>query len=178
MLDIVVPLILRSTTDEKEEIDLPVLRLTPEPVMPDATLAVTHESSSAGLPAPGATAAHLPSKDAASKDKVASQHQQPSSPNAIGQSLSQVSGVRPTLTHTNSMSKLPTYGVDVERENELNDVAKGIDLWGMDMFLVRELSNGHPLLTIFYTILKVSSCRVREIMTRISMNRRERENCQ
>lgn len=73
----------------------------------------------------------------------------------IGQSVSQVIGVKPTLTHTNSLAKLPTYGVDMEKEEELSEVAKGVDLWGMDMFLVRELSNGHPLLTIFYTILRV-----------------------
>lgn len=64
-------------------------------------------------------------------------------------------GVRPNLTHTNSLAKLPTYGLEVQKEKELDEVAKGVDWWGMDMFLVRELSNGHPLLTIFYTILKV-----------------------
>lgn len=59
------------------------------------------------------------------------------------------------MTHTNSLAKLPTYGLEVQKEKELDEVAKSVDWWGMDMFLVRELSNGHPLLTIFYTILKV-----------------------
>ena len=150
MFDIIIPLVLWNI-DEKEEIDLPVLRLTPEPVMPDP---MTFGSDACPSLASPTSPVSSPSKESKPKEKA--QPQQPSSPSVIGQSMSQIVGIRPPLTHTNSLAKLPTYGVVVEDEEQLCQVAKGIDLWGMDMFLVRELSNGHPLLTIFYTILKVS----------------------
>ena len=152
MLDILICRIVDPRTDEKEEIDLPVLRLTPEPVMPPDTPAGDSNLASPSTPTSS------PSKDSlAAKDRSSSSHPlHPSSPNAIGKALSTVSGVRAPLTHTNSMNTLPAYGVDVETENELSEVVQGVDMWGMDMFRVRDLSDGHPLLTIFYTILKVS----------------------
>lgn len=153
MFDVIIPLFLRHP-DEKEEIDLPVLRLTPEPMTPDPSYFGTEAS-----PCTPTSPVSSPSKESTPKDqssKSSSYPHQPSSPSVIGQSVSQITGIKPVLTHTNSLAKLPKYGVEMEKEEEVTEIVKNIDRWGMDMMRVRELSNGHPLLTIVYTILRVS----------------------
>lgn len=117
--------------------------------MPDSTMLGLEACP--GLQSP-ASPASSPSKELSPKPDS-----QQTATCVIGSSLSQVTGVKPPLTHTESLTKLPTFGVETEQEKELSEVAEGIDHWGMDMFIVRDLSNGHPLLTVFYTILKVRS---------------------
>lgn len=71
--------------------------------------------------------------------------------------MSHVSGVKkPTLTHANSMAKLPKFGVESKDELTLGRLFDdGINMWGLDVFKVGEYSNGHPLTSIMYAIFKV-----------------------
>jgi len=70
--------------------------------------------------------------------------------------MSQISGVRkPTLTHTNSLTKLPRFGVETAHEDELSKIFEDMDKWGIDLFQVSEYSNRHPLTAIMYTIFRV-----------------------
>lgn len=137
------------TTDEKEEIDLPILKLTPEPPVPDqppSLLAVQDKDK------PSSASSKGPSKAAEQGKKISS-----SIPHKESTVLSSVPGIKSPLAHTNSLTKLPKYGVETSQELELEEVMNCIDHWGLDMFRVRELSNGHPLVSVFYTILKVST---------------------
>ncbi|XP_054161516.1 cAMP-specific 3',5'-cyclic phosphodiesterase-like isoform X2 [Oppia nitens] len=71
-----------------------------------------------------------------------------------GQSMSQITGVKKPLSHTNSLTKLPKHGVETPFETELDRLYEDIDKWGLDVFNVAEYSNKHPLTSIMYTILK------------------------
>jgi hypothetical protein len=75
----------------------------------------------------------------------------------VGQSMSQISGVKKPLSHTNSLTKLPKYGVETPREEDLGIIIDDMDHWGLDMFKVCELSSGHPLTVMVYSIFRVSS---------------------
>ena len=72
------------------------------------------------------------------------------------QSMSQITGVKKPLSHTNSLTKLPKYGVETPHEDELEKIYKEIDMWGLDMFKVAQYSNKNPLTSIMYTIFRVS----------------------
>lgn len=70
--------------------------------------------------------------------------------------MSHISGVRKAqLTHTNSLSKLPRFGVETAHEEELGKIFEDMDKWGIDLFQVSEYSNRHPLTAIMYTIFRV-----------------------
>lgn len=74
--------------------------------------------------------------------------------------MSHISGVRKAqLTHTNSLSTLPRFGVETAHEEELGKIFEDMDKWGIDLFQVSEYSNRHPLTAIMYTIFRVSSFR-------------------
>ncbi|XP_074598258.1 phosphodiesterase dunce isoform X2 [Brevipalpus obovatus] len=69
--------------------------------------------------------------------------------------MSQISGVRKsTLTHTNSLTKLPKYGIETVHEPELAKLFNDVNKWGLDMFKVAEYSNNHPLTATLYTIFR------------------------
>lgn len=59
------------------------------------------------------------------------------------------------LTHTNSLTQLPKYGVDTPHEEQLSKFLESIDTWGLDIFKVNEYSVGHPLTAVTYTIFRV-----------------------
>ncbi|XP_077284341.1 3',5'-cyclic-AMP phosphodiesterase-like isoform X2 [Arctopsyche grandis] len=67
--------------------------------------------------------------------------------------MSQISGVKRALTHTNSFTgeKLPRHGVECAREDELTRVLADVDRWGVDIFRVGELTTNRPLTCIAYT---------------------------
>lgn len=72
-----------------------------------------------------------------------------------GPPMSQISGVsRPLLAHTNSFTgeRLPTYGVESPNETALAVHLSEIDVWGIDIFKISELSNHRPLTCIAYTV--------------------------
>jgi len=137
--------IFRTFLDEKEEIDLPILKLTPEPPVPDQPPSL---SAIQDRDKPSSASSKGPSKAAEQRKQTSSSIHKECTV------LSSVPGIKPPLTHTNSLTKLPKYGVETSQELELGEVMNCIDHWGLDMFRVRELSNGHPLVSVFYTILK------------------------
>lgn len=69
----------------------------------------------------------------------------------------QIQGVKRALTHTNSFTgeKLPKYGVESNREEELGRMLTDVDKWGIDIFRVGELTNNRPLTCIAYTAFTV-----------------------
>jgi len=48
------------------------------------------------------------------------------------------------------------YGVEASDFNELDKIMKNIDIWGIDLFKVDELTFHRPLTAVTYTIFKVS----------------------
>lgn len=81
------------------------------------------------------------------------------SPRLGGPPMSQISGVsRPLLSHTNSFSgeRLPTFGVDTPNEQALGTLLGDIDVWGIDIFKISELSLYRPLTCVAYTVFQVS----------------------
>ncbi|CAM1328153.1 dnc (predicted) [Pycnogonum litorale] len=71
------------------------------------------------------------------------------------QPMSQITGVKKPLSHTNSLSgQVPKYGVDTPTENELAELLEDIDRWGLDLFKIYDLSNHRPLTTVTYTIFQ------------------------
>ncbi|XP_076353073.1 3',5'-cyclic-AMP phosphodiesterase-like isoform X2 [Tachypleus tridentatus] len=69
-----------------------------------------------------------------------------------GQTMSQISGVKKPLCHTNSLAKLPKHGVDTLMEEELGQQLEHVDKWGVDVFKIGEYSNNRPLTAVTYTI--------------------------
>ncbi|XP_026474311.1 cAMP-specific 3',5'-cyclic phosphodiesterase-like isoform X2 [Ctenocephalides felis] len=67
--------------------------------------------------------------------------------------MSQISGVKRTVTHANSFSgdRPPTHGVETPHEAALGKLLQDVDTWGIDIFRIGELSCGKPLTCIAYT---------------------------
>lgn len=78
-----------------------------------------------------------------------------------GPLMTHVSGIKSAavLKHTNSLTRLPKYGVESPHEESLANLMSDIDLWGLDIFKASEYSVGHPLTVITFTIMKVSLLR-------------------
>ncbi|KAG1698116.1 cAMP-specific 3',5'-cyclic phosphodiesterase [Nymphon striatum] len=80
-----------------------------------------------------------------------------SNTNTANQPMSQITGVKKPLTHTNSLSSVghvPKYGVETAYEVELDESLEDIDRWGLDIFRIHDLTNHRPLTTVTYTIFK------------------------
>ncbi|XP_076355145.1 3',5'-cyclic-AMP phosphodiesterase 4C-like isoform X3 [Tachypleus tridentatus] len=71
-----------------------------------------------------------------------------------GHAMSHISGIKKHLCHTNSITKLPKYGVETRHEEVLGKLLKDIDKWGIDIFRITECSNHHPLTAVMYTIFR------------------------
>ncbi|XP_053203195.1 cAMP-specific 3',5'-cyclic phosphodiesterase-like isoform X3 [Panonychus citri] len=72
-----------------------------------------------------------------------------------GLSMSQITGVRKTtLSHTNSLTKLPKFGVETIHEPELTKLFTDVNKWGLDVFKISEYSGCHPLTATMYTIFR------------------------
>lgn len=71
--------------------------------------------------------------------------------------MSQISGVKRPLSHTNSFTgeRLPTHGVDTPHEASLSTFLSEIDTWGIDIFKIGDLSLSRPLTCIAYTVFQV-----------------------
>lgn len=55
-----------------------------------------------------------------------------------------------------SRARTQWCGLEVEHEEELDELFEdSLDVWGLDVFRVEELSSGHPLVTIVYSIFEV-----------------------
>ena len=71
--------------------------------------------------------------------------------------MSQISGVKRPLSHTNSFTgeRLPTHGVDTPHEATLGPLLADIDTWGIDIFKIGDLSLIRPLTCVAYTVFQV-----------------------
>ncbi|XP_054709802.1 cAMP-specific 3',5'-cyclic phosphodiesterase, isoforms N/G-like [Uloborus diversus] len=70
------------------------------------------------------------------------------------QHMSHISGVKKPLCHTNSLTKLPKYGVDTQNEAELEKLLDEVNNWGLDVFKVDEFSDHRPLTAVCYQIFR------------------------
>lgn len=72
--------------------------------------------------------------------------------------MSQISGVKRPLSHTNSFTgeRLPTYGVETTHEAALGTQLAELDTWGIDIFKIGDLSSNRPLTCVAYTIFQAS----------------------
>ena len=84
--------------------------------------------------------------------------QQQRSRSPRGPPMSQISGVKRPLSHTNSFQgeRLPTYGVETPHEPALGQLLADLDTWGIDIFKIGDLSNHRPLTCVAYTLFQVS----------------------
>lgn len=82
-----------------------------------------------------------------------------------GPPMSQISGVKRPLSHTNSFTgeRLPTFGVDTPNEQVLGTYLGEIDTWGIDIFKIGELSLNRPLTCVAYTVFQVNETKEIEI---------------
>lgn len=134
------------TTDKQEELELPILQFE-EGIKPSP--AAISSGSSTGLA--------MPSPMAEVERSAANSIQPLSGKSSPARAMSHITGVRkPTLAHTNSLTKMPRFGVETVHEEELSKIFEDMDKWGIDLFQVSEYSNRHPLTAIMYTIFRVS----------------------
>jgi len=97
----------------------------------------------------------LVAANAAAGQQSAGQYARSRSPR--GPPMSQISGVKRPLSHTNSFTgeRLPTFGVETPRENELGTLLGELDTWGIQIFSIGEFSVNRPLTCVAYTIFQV-----------------------
>ncbi|XP_026729998.1 cAMP-specific 3',5'-cyclic phosphodiesterase isoform X1 [Trichoplusia ni] len=86
------------------------------------------------------------------KKKEKPRHAGPATTMSQISSINQISGVKRTLTHTNSFTgeRVPRYGVDTPHEEDLGRQLGEIDRWGVDIFRIGDLSCGRPLTAVAY----------------------------
>ncbi|KAH7638472.1 calcium/calmodulin-dependent 3',5'-cyclic nucleotide phosphodiesterase 1C-like protein [Dermatophagoides farinae] len=157
--------IFRTFLDKQEELDLPILQL--EESSKQGSLAISSGSSSnttaVASPADNAAAAATTTtttstdimKISPPPSSSSSAIQPLSGKNSPARTMSHISGVRKsTLTHANSLTKTPRFGIEAANEEELSRIFSDMDKWGIDLFKVSEYSNHHPLTTVMYTIFR------------------------
>ncbi|XP_065174012.1 3',5'-cyclic-AMP phosphodiesterase isoform X7 [Atheta coriaria] len=89
-------------------------------------------------------------EDSEAVSKAAPRKERPRSGHST---MSQISGVRKPLCHTNSFTgeRLPLHGVETPHEEELGKRLIEIERWGVDIFGIGDMSNGRPLTCVAYT---------------------------
>lgn len=72
--------------------------------------------------------------------------------------MSQISGFKRPLMHTNSFTsdRLPLYGVETTHEATLGAMLSEVCTWGIDIFKIGTLSCNRPLTCIAYQIFQVN----------------------
>lgn len=69
--------------------------------------------------------------------------------------ISKIPGVR-RLRHANSLPQgLPKYGIESDRPEELAKCMEQLDVWGLDLFKIGDLTKNHPMATVIYSIFQV-----------------------
>ncbi|XP_033240421.1 cAMP-specific 3',5'-cyclic phosphodiesterase, isoforms N/G isoform X9 [Drosophila pseudoobscura] len=113
--------------DKQQEFDLPSLRVDDNPEVASAAAAINQQAY-------GVARARSPR----------------------GPPMSQISGVKRPLSHTNSFTgeKLPTFGVETPKENELGTLLGELDTWGIEIFKIGDWSCNRPLTCVAYTIFQ------------------------
>lgn len=54
-------------------------------------------------------------------------------------------------------AEVPKYGVETKSQAELDKLMDEVDLWGINVFLIDELSNHRPLTAMAFTIFQVNT---------------------
>lgn len=140
---------LRRGADKQQEFDLPSLRIDENEVAHAqyvAAMASAASGSGTGRSrSPRSTAIETAAATAAAAAAAAN-----------APPMSQISGYKRPLTHTNSFSgdRLPTYGVETPHEQPLGGLLADIDTWGIDIFRIGDLSQTRPLTCVAYTIFQ------------------------
>ncbi|XP_042896861.1 uncharacterized protein [Parasteatoda tepidariorum] len=70
------------------------------------------------------------------------------------QTMSQISGVKKPLCHTNSLTKLPKFGVETTYEVELGKMLEDTNRWGLDIFKIDVYSEQRPLTAVGHKIFR------------------------
>lgn len=72
--------------------------------------------------------------------------------------MSQISGFKRPLMHTNSFTsdRLPQYGVETPHEVTLGAMLNDINTWGIDIFKIGTYSCNRPLTSVAYQIFQVN----------------------
>ncbi|XP_060841018.1 cAMP-specific 3',5'-cyclic phosphodiesterase isoform X1 [Rhopalosiphum padi] len=125
--------------DKQQELDIPSLH-TDENQQDEGRQITNKASSSSGASTNSQSGAQSKKKDV--KSKVTP--------------MSHISGVKRALSHTNSFAgeRLPKFGVDTPKEEELGHTLAEIDKWGIDIFRIADLTNNRPLTAIAYTVFQ------------------------
>lgn len=73
-----------------------------------------------------------------------------------GNTMSQISGVKKPLTHTNSFTgqQLPKYGVETPFEEDLGKLIDDINRWGLDIFKIHQFASHRPLTAVSYAVFQ------------------------
>lgn len=84
----------------------------------------------------------------------------PDSKNNSSEILNSQSGSHLNISQTNSTSKndedsLTKYGVTTNKLDELDKIMNNLDLWGIDVFIIDQLTTHSPLVAVTYTIFQV-----------------------
>lgn len=77
--------------------------------------------------------------------------------NRSPRTMSQISGFKRPLMHTNSFTsdRLPLYGVETAHEVTLGAMLNDVNTWGIDIFKIGLMSCNRPLTCIAYQIFQV-----------------------
>ncbi|KAG8224672.1 hypothetical protein J437_LFUL005114 [Ladona fulva] len=142
---------------KQQELDLPSLRI--EDTTGDGSAGARVTAAGASASPASSSSSSVPAAAAADGDASTAQEGAASAERTDGsgaRTMSQISGVKRPLQHTNSYSgeRLPKYGVETEDEEELGKYLADIDRWGIDMFKIGELSNHRPLTAVTYTVFQ------------------------
>lgn len=111
--------------------------------------------SSTGTPAATNTSSSTPAAETAFAVTDASQKNKIPAASCMGS----ITGVKkPVLQHSNSITRLPKYGVPcspgTDSEEKLGRSLCGINRWGLDIFEIADLTCNRPLTTVMYAIFK------------------------
>lgn len=134
--------------DKQEELELPIMQF--EELQKQSPATISPGSTGGGLV--------MPLPPPSDNTDRSSQPGAVTGKTSPARAMSHISGIKkPTLKHTNSLTTLPRFGVETSHEEELAKIFEDIDKWGIDLFMVSEYSNSHPLTAIMYHIFRVST---------------------
>ncbi|KPM02240.1 calcium/calmodulin-dependent 3',5'-cyclic nucleotide phosphodiesterase 1C-like protein [Sarcoptes scabiei] len=156
--------IFRTFLDKPEELDLPILQCEENTKQVPMGISSGSSSNTTALASPADQDTKSPSSATvtSSTATIVAVPGQTSTSSLSGnnksspaRTMSQISGVRkPTLTHADSLTKMPRFGIKTPHEEELAKLFMEMDHWGIDLFKVSEYSNKHPLTSVMYTIFR------------------------
>ena len=83
--------------------------------------------------------------------------------NLSNNNLSTLTPVNSTQQQNNESQSMQQYGVETTNYNELHAIMQKINTWGIEVFLLDELTMHHPLTAVTYTIFQVNLINLKKI---------------